>query len=168
MDENEIIDEIDREFGAKGESHGDGQIWVKIKKDDIASLSLHLKGMGFEHLSAISVTDWIEKSKFELAYFIWSYDDKIMLAIKTDIEREKPSITSVVSIWSESAQIHERELHEMFGIEFKGNPDLSELFLEDWKGPAPFRKDFSWRKYVKEKYYINGKKKEKSYLEAAE
>jgi len=70
---------------------------------------------------------------------------------------------SCVSVYEENAQIHEREAYEMFGVVFKGNPDLSPLFLEDWKGPPPFRKDFNWRKYVIEKFYKKGSEREKSY-----
>ena len=42
----------------------------------------------------------------------------------------------------ENAAMHERETWEMFGIKFRGNRMLKPLFLEDWRGPPPFRKDF--------------------------
>jgi len=48
--------------------------------------------------------------------------------------------------------MHEHEAWELFKIIFKGNPMLKPLFLEEWNGPPPFRKDFNWREYVKEKY----------------
>ena len=51
----------------------------------------------------------------------------------------------------------------MFGVEFQGNPDLSPLFLEDWEGPPPFRKDFDWRAYVREKYYREDREEDRGY-----
>ena len=127
---------------------------------DLCSYS---REIGFEHLSSISVTDWLDDGKYEITYHLWSYTDKILITLKTKIDRKNPSIASVDSIWGGSAQIHERELHEFFGVIFEGNDDLSPLFLEDWDGLPPFRKDFNWREYVKDEYYDKQNEREKSY-----
>jgi len=118
---------------------------------------------GFTHLSSISVTDWLEEGTFEISYHLWSYREKLLLTLKTKIDRNNPRIDSVVPIWHENAQIHERELHELFGVEFVGNPDLSPLFLEDWDGPPPFRKDFNWREYVRESLLSEENVRERGY-----
>lgn len=110
-------------------------------------------------------SDWLEKGIYELTYHAWSYADKLLLTIKTEIDRDKPTVTSTIPIWDENAQIHERELHELFGVDFEGNPDLAPLFLEDWDGPPPFRKDFNWREYVRNKYYDKKNDREKPYFE---
>ena len=107
----------------------------------------------------------MEQEYYELTYHIWSYVDKKLITFKTKISRDKPIIASVTSIWDESAQIHERELHELFGVKFKGNQDLSSLFLEEWKGPAPFRKDFDWRDYVRDKFYNKENEREQVYYD---
>ena len=117
------------------------------------------------HLSAISVTDWVEKGKYELTYHLWSYEDKMLVTVKTKIDRDRPVIDSVAPIWKENAQIHERELHELFGVDFKGNSDLSPLFLEDWSGPPPFKKDFDWREYVRKEFYDRENERERVYYE---
>jgi len=88
------------------------------------------------------------------------------LTIKTRINRDKPTIDSVVSIWEDNAQIHERELHELFGVEFKNNPNLTPLFLEDWNNTPPFRKDFNWRDYVRDEFYNKENKREEPYWDA--
>ena len=164
MNEKNIIDKINKKFKVKENIQKKARIWIKVNNKELIDLCNYANSLGFEHLSAISVTDLINKGKYELVYFTWSYHDKIMLIIKTEIERKKPMIPSVIEIWKENAQIHERELHELFGVKFKGNPDLSELFLEGWKQEPPFKKDFDWRKYVREKYY-NKKGREKVYFE---
>ena len=60
-----------------------------------------------------------------VAYHLLSYKIKLLLTIKVRIDRDSPEIDSVCSIWGESAQIHERENAELFGVEFVGNSDLS-------------------------------------------
>lgn len=163
--EAEIVKEITHRFGVKGEIRKSRRVWVEVGRERLMSLLNFIKDSGFEHLSAISATDWLEEGRCELAYHLWSYADKVLLTVKTKIDREGPAIASVTPIWGESAQIHERELHELFGIEFEGNPDLKPLFLEDWEGPPPFRKDFDWREYVRDSFYDMENKREKGYWE---
>ncbi len=141
------------------------KVWCRIGKKKLFPVLKKLNEAGFKHLSAVSAIDWIEEKEFEIIYHLWSYTDKILLNVKTRINRNNPSIKSVYPIWKESAGIHEREIHELFGINFEGNPDLSPLFLEDWERKPPFRKDFNWREFVKKKYYSKNNEREKAYLE---
>jgi len=163
--ENKLIEKISSKFKIEGRLQRERRIWVATDKESLVALCNFAKGLGFEHLSAISVTDWPEEGTFELTYHLWSYSEKVLLTIKARTDRANPVIDSVVPIWNESAQIHERELHELFGVEFKGNEDLAPLFLEDWDGPPPFRKDFNWRDYVREREYDKADEREKAYWE---
>ena len=163
--EADILERINAKFKVEGKIQRKRRIWISLNKKDLINLCSWVKEQGFVHLSAISVTDWLKEGKYELTYHLWSYKDKVLLTLKTNIDRENPVIESVASIWRESAQIHERELHELFGVKFKGNPDLTPLFLEDWQGPAPFRKDFNWREYVREKYYDKENEREMVYYD---
>jgi NADH-quinone oxidoreductase subunit C len=161
--EAELISEIGSSFKIEGKVQRERRAWVMVDKESLIALCNFAKGKGFKHLSAISVTDWPEERIFELTYHLWSYSGKILLTIKTKIDRTNPVIDSVMPIWQESAQIHERELHELFGVKFKGNNDLAPLFLESWDGPPPFRKDFNWRDYVRREFYNQESEREKSY-----
>lgn len=163
--EAQILNNINSKFDIEGKIQRERRIWISITSDKLIELCSWLKKQNFEHLSAISVTDWVEEGKFEVTYHLWSYIDKILLTLKTKIDRERPVIKSVISIWQQNAQIHERELHELFGVKFKDNPDLSQLFLEDWQDPPPFRKDFNWRTYVREKYYNPENERERVYYD---
>ena len=163
--ETELLDEIKSKFKVDGRIQRERRIWVSTDENKLMKLSNWLKDRGFTHLSAISATDWLEEGKYEITYHLWSYDDKMLVTVKTKIDREKPAIDSVTPIWNENAQIHERELHELFGVKFKGNSDLSPLFLEDWKGLPPFRKDFDWREYVREEFYDRENEREKVYYD---
>jgi len=163
--ESGLIDKLKNKFKGKLRVQNERRIWVSIESNKLIETCKWMKDQGFIHLSAISVTDWLEKKEYELTYHLWSYDDKILVTLKTKINRNKPVIESVSSIWYENAQIHERELHELFGVKFKGNKDLLPLFLEDWKGPAPFRKDFDWRKYVTDEFYNKENERERIYYD---
>jgi len=163
--EEEVLGEITKRFDVEGWVQRKRRIWVRVSKEDLTSLCEFARDLGFEHLSAISVTDWLKDGEFELTYHLWSYERKLLLTVKTRISRENPIIPTVSHMWGENAQIHEREMHEMFGVEFEGNDDLSPLFLEDWQGPPPFRKDFDWREYVREKYYSRENERERVYYD---
>jgi len=163
--ETELLDEMESKLEVKGRIQRNRRIWISTDKNKLMKTLNWLKDHGFVHLSAISVTDWLEEGKYELTYHLWSYNDKILVTVKTKIDRNRPEINSVIPIWNESAQIHERELHELFGVKFKGNPDLSPLFLEDWNQMPPFRKDFDWREYVREKFYDKKNEREKVYYD---
>jgi NADH-quinone oxidoreductase subunit C len=163
--ENKLLDEIKTKFKIDGKIQRKRRIWLSIKEKKLIEICKWLKDKKFAHLSAISVTDWLEKGEYEITYHLWSYEDKILITVKTRINRTRPVIETVSSIWGESAQIHERELHELFGVKFKGNKDLFPLFLENWEGPAPFRKDFNWRNYVRDKFYDKKNEREQVYYD---
>jgi len=163
--EAEILKQLESKFDVKGEIQRERRIWVSIDKEKVIESCGWLKRQGFEHLSAISATDWVKEGWFEVTYHLWSYTDKILLTLKAKVDREKPVIKSATPIWGESAQIHEREIHELFGVKFEGNPDLSPLFLEDWKDLPPFRKDFNWREYVRKEFYDKENEREKVYYD---
>ena len=164
--ENKIIRKINSKFKVEVSMQRKRRVWVSVSKKDLVEISNFIKGIGFKHLSAISVTDLIKEKNYELTYHVWSYQDNTLLTIKTRINRDKPIIDSVVSIWEDNAQIHERELHELFGVEFKNNPNLTPLFLEDWNNTPPFRKDFNWRDYVRDEFYNKENKREEPYWDA--
>ena len=163
--EAEILQSLKTKFGVEGEVQRIRRVWVSIGNEQVLEASGWIKEQGFEHLSSISVTDWVEDGSYELTYHLWSPRDKVVVTLRTRISREDPSIASVMPVWDRSAWIHERELHEMFGVKFEGNPDLAPLFLEDWEGPPPFRKDFDWREYTREKYYNQENEREHVYFE---
>jgi len=136
-------------------SSEDNKISFSTKKEESHEALSYLKDAGFDHLSDITCVDYIGEKEFEVIYHLWSHAKKRRADVKVRISRRSPSIKSVSDLWA-GAQMHERENHELFGINFKGNPNLSPLFLEDWEEIPPLRKNFDTRKYVRREYY--GKK----------
>lgn len=132
----------------------ESRLAVTAPKDAVLSILSFLKNKGYDHLALISCVDWIEEKEFELVYILTSYsekDGKEHIILKTRIPRKKPKFKTAISVF-ENAEPYERELHELFGIDFEGNERLTPLFLErDYKIP-PFRKNFDTREYVKETF----------------
>ncbi len=149
--ETEILTSLRSKLKVEGEVQ-ERRIWINVDHKDLINTCNHIKSLGYGHLSGLSATDWPEEKTFELAYHIWSYTDKILITVKTKVNRNQPSVLSVASIW-ESAQIQEREAHELFGINFDGNDNLNPLFLDEWEGEPPFRKDFDSQEFARERHY---------------
>ena len=79
--------------------------------------------------------------KFEIVYHLCSLEKKHRLCVKVSLSRENPSLASLCDIWK-AAEWHEREIFDLFGVNFEGNPDMRRILLpEDFTG-HPLRKDF--------------------------
>lgn len=163
--EQELLNKIENKFDIDGKVQRERRIWIKVDNENLVNICKWLQDKGFIHLSSISATDWNEENKFDITYHTWSYDDNVLVTVKTEIDRDDPKVDSVEPVWKENAQIHERELHELFGIDFEGNEDLVPLFLEDWTGPPPFRKDFDWREFVRDEFYDEENERERVYFD---
>jgi NADH-quinone oxidoreductase subunit C len=128
--------------------------FFKIRKKDYLNIAKYLKEYGFRRLLTLSAVDWIKDDSFEIFFILHIMNKNIYIKVSTRIPRSKNvKIESLSELWPNAA-LHEREVWEMFGIIFEGNKMLKPLFLENWIGPPPFRKDFDWRKYVKRNFNI--------------
>jgi NADH-quinone oxidoreductase subunit C len=86
----------------------------------------------FPSLEAVSGVDW--ETYFEVIYHIDRWDgDPTVIQIHVKLEdRDNPQVPSITSIWA-SANWHERELYDLFGIHVKNHPNLKRLLLpEEW------------------------------------
>jgi NADH-quinone oxidoreductase subunit C len=126
-----------------------GQVSVTLKKGRVIEIFTHLHdepSLFFDLLKDLCGTDYLGKRdvRFEVVYHFYSMKHKHFLRVKVPVSEIDCSIDSVISIWR-GADWHERECFDMYGIEFKGHPDLRRILLpEDWKG-YPLRKDYPAR-----------------------
>lgn len=96
----------------------------------------------FDYLFCLSGVDW--KTHLSVVYHLTNSSDRATnLVVKLNIQnRENPVVDSVHTLWR-TADFHELEIYDLFGIKFKNHPGLRRLFLtDDWKG-WPMRKDYS-------------------------
>ena len=78
--------------------------------------------------------------RFECVYNLLSLTHSLRFTLKVRVGEENPRVPTVVDVWP-TANWHERETHDFYGIEFTGHPDLRRILLpEDWVG-WPLRKD---------------------------
>jgi NADH-quinone oxidoreductase subunit C len=96
----------------------------------------------FDSLSCLTAIDQgPEADKMEVIYTLYSIPNHITLHLRVILDRTKPTVSSVSSVWR-TADWHEREAFDFFGIHFKGHSDLRRILLpEDWEG-HPLRKDY--------------------------
>lgn len=94
----------------------------------------------FDYLISLTAVDW--NDHFVLVLHLTSTTFRHLLVVKTKIsDREKPEVETVSDIWK-TAEFHECEVFDLFGIRFKNHPNLRRLFLDDDFG-FPLRKDFT-------------------------
>lgn len=93
-----------------------------------------------DYLFCLTCVDW--KTHLTMVYHLSSTTHRHNFVVKVKLDRSQPVIDTVSDIWR-TAEFHEREVYEMFGVHFNGHPDLRLLILPDgWEGKNPLRKDF--------------------------
>ncbi len=152
--EQKILKKIQSVFDVKGEVKHEKRIRIDAKKKYVSSILLFLKiQKGYIHLNHISCVDWIEEGEFELVYIVWNPKTKLTIMVHTRIDRENPEMWNIDSIWDQ-ANTYEREIREMFGIQFTGLVGREEFILEDWQEMPPMRKDFNSQLYAIETFQM--------------
>jgi len=132
-----------------GEAIGDasefiGQLSVIVAGDQIVAICNFLKSdekSPFDYLSDLTCVHYPDNKQtpFEVVYNLYSIseNERVRLKVKTSEE----GVESVTSVWP-AANWLEREVFDLFGVQFKNHPDLRRLLLPpDWEG-YPLRKDF--------------------------
>ena len=94
----------------------------------------------FDYLFCLTCIDW--KTHLTMVYHLDSTKYRHNIVVKVMLDKTNPAIETVSDIW-QTANFHEREVYEMFGVNFLHHPDLRLLILPDgWEGKNPMLKDF--------------------------
>jgi NADH-quinone oxidoreductase subunit C len=93
----------------------------------------------YNYLFCLTCVDW--KTVMTMVYHLSSTIHRHTIVIKAKVERMDPAIDTVSDIWR-TAEFHEREVYDLFGVHFKNHPDLRRLILTDDFVGYPLRKDF--------------------------
>lgn len=96
----------------------------------------------FDSLSCVTAIDLgVDSGQMEVIYTLYSIPFHVTLHLRVVLDREKPEVPSLSGIWK-TADWHEREAFDFFGIQFIGHPNLTRILLPaDWEG-HPLRKDY--------------------------
>ncbi len=155
MNEQELLKHLLEHFGDKitGNVKRDRRVEIFASTNNIEDILLYTKNsLGFIHLTHFSCVDWIEENEFELVYANLSPDSNITILTKVRVDRENPVAPNIDYIWRH-ANTHEREIREMYGIQFTGLVGEQDFALEDWIDLPPMRRDFDTLEFSKKTYF---------------
>lgn len=152
-----VLKNVRDRYNVLHETHTHG-VFITVSPNDVIGLLAYLKNVeGFTHLVLLTAVDWIEENQFQLTWLVNNPVLKQEMGIRAFIERsvwpEESVMDSAHHLWP-AAKTYQRELHEMFGIDFPDSPEVNEpLILEYWDQLPPYRRDFDTKKYSEETYF---------------
>jgi NADH-quinone oxidoreductase subunit C len=120
-----------------------GEATVVVDRDELIDALGYLRDdpdLAFGFLSSLTPTDWPDRSpRFWVAYEMLSLQHRHRLRLKVGLPADDPRVPSVTGMFP-TADWHEREAYDFYGIVFDGHPRLTRILLpEDWEG-FPLRK----------------------------
>lgn len=124
--------------------------YIKVSPSRMFDVAVFLKQnpeLNFTSLMCLSGLDYGAEDNLGVIYSLHSMQHKHKITIRVDLPRDNPKVSSVESLWR-TADWHEREAYDLFGIHFEGHRDLRRILCpDDWEG-YPLRKD-----YIVQEYY---------------
>jgi NADH-quinone oxidoreductase subunit C len=140
------------------ERYGDGailelkefrdEVTLVVGREIIVELCRFLRDeheLKYNFLSDLCGVDWPGRpERFDVVYNLYSLPHKSRLRIKVRLPESDPTVPSVTEIWP-TANWHEREAYDLYGIRFEGHPDLRRILNPDDFEGFPYRKDFPIR-----------------------
>lgn len=122
-----------------------GETTVVIPPQHLVRVAEYLvsePSLRFTFLSDLTTVDRFPMElRFELNYHLLSIERGLRLRLLVRLQGAEPAVASVTGIWP-TANWHERENFDLFGIRFHGHPDLRRILMPDeWEG-HPLRKDY--------------------------
>ncbi|HMK37699.1 MAG TPA: NADH-quinone oxidoreductase subunit C [Bacteroidota bacterium] len=146
MTAQEIVESLKARFGdaiLESKTDGPADPWVKIAPARIRDVCLFLRDDGamlFDVLMCLSGVDY-RGGKLGVVYHLDSTSKRHRIVLKTEVSDADPRVSSVESVWK-TANWHEREAFDMYGVMFDGHPDMRRILMpDDWQG-FPLRKDY--------------------------
>ncbi len=122
-----------------------GQLAVTFNKKFIVNVSTFLRDdeeLQFKLCEDVTAIDWARrKNRYTVVYHIMSLKLNSRIRLKADIDESELSVDSVAPVWK-TADWHERETYDMYGIKFNNHPDMRRMYLPEEFEYHPLRKDF--------------------------
>jgi NADH-quinone oxidoreductase subunit C len=120
-----------------------GEVTIAVRREAIVEICRFLKTKcGFDMLTDLSGADnYGDDPRYEVDYLVYSLTDRVHLRLKVHVSEDDLAVDSVTSVWR-TADWHEREAFDMFGIRFRGHPNLRRILMWEGYPHFPLRKDF--------------------------
>lgn len=132
------------------EAHG--EVIFRVTRDGIARvLEILRDAHGYQQLMEIAGVDYPSRpERFEVVYMLQSLTKNHRVMVKCSASEDTP-VPTVTTLWSNAGWL-EREVFDMFGVTFAGNPDLRRILTDYGFEGHPFRKDFPMTGYTELRY----------------
>jgi NADH-quinone oxidoreductase subunit C len=116
---------------------------LQLARDGLLRVVQRLKDeFAFDLLLDVTAVDWpLRTPRFDVVYHFYSTQHRDRVRIKTVVDFTEPVIDSLTPLYG-SANFMERECHDMYGIVFRGNPDMRPILLYEGFVGHPLRKDY--------------------------
>lgn len=136
-----IASRVNEAFPGAAIDHNDNDVWIDPDSlVDVARLLKETPDLDFAFLTSVSGVDYVDH--FEVVYHLLSMRHNHSVVLKARrYGREHPEVPSVVEVWK-GAELQEREVWDLLGINFQGHPNMKRILL--WEGfeGHPLRRDF--------------------------
>jgi NADH-quinone oxidoreductase subunit C len=131
-----------------------GEITLTVEREEIANVLKLLRdtpGLEYQQLMEIAGVDYPDRpERFEVAYHLLSLTKNRRIRVKVATDEATP-VPSVTHLWPVAGWL-EREVYDMYGVTFAGNPDLRRILTDYGFEGYPFRKDFPLTGHVEMRY----------------
>ncbi len=149
-----IIDEVKAAIGDAFLDARDavGEVSITVRRERIVDVLRTLRdGFEYQQLMEIAGVDYPERpERFEIVYHLLSLTKNHRIRVRVSTDEEMP-VPSVTGLWPVAGWL-EREVFDLYGVLFEGNPDLRRILTDYGFRGHPFRKDFPLTGYVEMRY----------------
>jgi NADH-quinone oxidoreductase subunit C len=124
------------------------ELQVRVGRDQLVDACRLLKdaqGIDFKYLRCLSVVDW--EDEMEVVYHLSSLTQSNKVVVKVRVNADDLWLPTVMAVWA-GADWHEREGRDLFGLQFRGHPNMTPLILYDGFEGFPGRKSYAMPEQV--------------------
>ncbi|NDC62616.1 MAG: NADH-quinone oxidoreductase subunit C [Planctomycetia bacterium] len=142
---DDVLAALSERFGPLESSVSRGQTRLVVPEDRSLEVLSALRDGGFDLLVDVTCVDYLEyrgaTRRYGLVYLLASTTTNRRLTVRVFVDDPDPAVRSAVPLW-EAANWLEREVWDLFGIRFRGHPDLRRLVMPEEFAAHPLRKDY--------------------------
>ena len=136
-----ILDHLRQQFSEASVAFG--TLVLAIAPVELLAVARRLQELGFDLLLDVTAVDWPNRTpRFDVVHHFYSTQHHVRARVKTCVSEQDPTVDSLVALYG-AAAFMERECHDMYGIVFRGNPDLRPILLYEGFTGHPLRKDYA-------------------------
>ena len=152
LDVSGVIDALKSKFAdAVTEDSREGFEGILVDKNKLVDVALAIRDeMGYDYLSSATAVDYLGISDdMEMVYHAYRTSGGPALVFKAKTDRDAAEVPSLIDVWP-GVDLQEREAYDLYGIRFRGHPNLKRILLWDGFNGHPMRKDWQEAYYEQE------------------